>query len=271
MNKGNGIHSIKIEANNHYDFGFKLGSSLKEKINLRLAKNKIAYKNRGVKDYSKLVKFSRKFLPAIEKRCPQILDEMKGIRDGSSASFEDLLVMQCEEELLDFRIPHFYIKVGHHCTNIAMKTYDNKMLVGHNEDWMPEYAKNGLAVIKGKLNGRRFISLNAIGGLVGTGPTLTSKKFAYIVNSMELKKFRYQVPRFFQLAELMEIKKPEEITKILDFSKSSIGSNTLIAWANSRILDLEELWRHCEKFKGNKWFIHTNHPLIKKYQSKKTP
>lgn len=267
MNKNRGIPLIKIEANNHYDFGFKLGSALKEKINLRLAKNKIAYKERGVKDYSKLVKFSKKFLPAIKKRYPDLLDEVKAMSLGANVDFDDLLVLMCEEELLGLKIPKN--NVFYHCTNIAIKTKDKKILMGHNEDWLSEYKENGLVVIKGKIKDKKFLSLGYVGSLQGTSCGLTKKGFAFTVNSLNFKKFRYEVPRSFQLAELLEINDPKEITNILDFSKSSISGNTMMVLSNSKIWDIEELWNHVEKFNSNGWFIHTNHPILRIDRNKK--
>ncbi len=260
------IPLIKIEAKNHYDFGFKLGESLSKRIKSRISDNKKSYKERGVKDYSKLVKFSRKFLPAIKKRYPDLVEEARAMSLGADVNFDDLLVLMCEEELLDLKIPKN--NDSPHCTNVAIKTKDNKILMGHNEDWLPEYKENGLVVVNGKIGNNRFLSLGYIGSLQGTSCGLTKRGFAFTVNSLNFKKFRYEAPRSFQLAELLEIKNPKEITNILDFSKSSISGNTMIALAN-KILDVEELWGHVEKFNSNGWFIHTNHPLLRRDRNKK--
>ena len=261
------IPFIKIEAKNHNEFGYKLGSSLKENIQFRIKQNKKAYEKNGLKDYPSLVKISRKFLPSIEKKYQDLLKEAKGISEGAEISFDDLIVLMCEEELIDLKIIK-KIKIPH-CTNIALKTSDNKVLLGHNEDWIPEYLKNGLVVTKGRINKKKFLSLNYMGSFPGTSCGLTSHGLAFTVNSLKFKKFRYQIPRSFQMAEILELNSPEDIMKVLDFSKSSISGNTILAWANSRIIDVEELWGHIEKFESHKWLIHTNHPLLKKDQTKK--
>src|SRR3989344_8390277 len=163
------IPFIKIDAKNHYDFGLQLGKRLKKKKKLRIKKNKEAYKKRGAWDYSELVNLSRKFLPSIKKRYPELLREVEGISLSSGVNFDDLLVLLCEEELLDLKMA----KVMPHCTNVAIKTSNNNIMLGHNEDWLPEYRENGLVVINGKIGNNKFLSLGFIGSFQGTscGPS----------------------------------------------------------------------------------------------------
>lgn len=263
------IPFVKIEAKDHYEFGFKLGHSLSKKIKLRIAENIKNYKTHGAKNYPEIISFIKKFMPATKKRYPNLFLEANGIAEGAGVPFEDLFTVICEEEILDLRIPDYLCNEGSsipHCTNVAIKTKENKILIGHNEDWLPEYCRNGLVIVKGKLKNNKFLSLGYLGSLPGTSCGLTSKGFAFTVNSLQFRKFRYEVPRGFQLAELLEIKDQKSIMKVLDFSKSSISGNTMLAWANSKILDVEELYKHNEKFSSNKWLIHTNHPLLKKDQ-----
>ncbi|MBI4159506.1 hypothetical protein HY500_04605 [Candidatus Woesearchaeota archaeon] len=259
MKKRGDIPFIKIDASNNHDFGFKIGNILKKSIKSRLLQNKEQYKKVHMQKYQDLVKHALKFLPPMKKYFPDLLVEAKAISEGAEVDFKDLLVLMCEEELADFRIPH--------CTNVAIKTINNKMILGHNEDWFQFYRKNGFVVIKGKFRKNEFLSLNYIGGLAGYPCGLT-KKAAFTINSLPHKRFRYGIPRSFQLRALLEAKKSEDITKILDFSKSSISGNTIVVWADSKIIDIEELWEHDEEFKEKKQFIHTNHPLLKRDQNK---
>src|SRR3989344_2698147 len=110
------IPRIKISAKNNDDFGFKLGESLSEQIKSRIIKNKLAYSKRGTKNFSSLVNKSKKFLPELEREFPKLVTELEGMSEGSGVPFNDLLVLNCEEEMLDFFIPH--------CTSIA--TYTRK-------------------------------------------------------------------------------------------------------------------------------------------------
>ena len=261
------IPYIKIEAKNNYDFGFKFGSKLKERIQYRIAKNRELYKKRVVepKEFSFYIKKAKNFLPTIKKTFPYSLEEMHGMSDGANVSFEELLVMMCEDEIFDFKIYPL------HCTSTAVKTKNNRILIGHNEDWFLEYRKNGFVLVRGKIKNNKFLSLSYIGKLVGSDCGLNKYGIAYTDNSLVVNRLSYKVPRAFHLRALLEAKSPEEAVKILDTEGSTISS-TLIVWSNRKIMDVEELWSHDEIYEGVNWLAHTNHPLERENQNiKNTP
>jgi len=258
------IPVINIKADSNYNLGEQIGKKLKNDIHKLIAKNKIIYKKEGAKDYSKLIKTAEQFVPSVKKFYPNLLKEAKGISDAAEVDFKDLMVLLCEEELLDIRMR---VKLSH-CTNVAVKTNDNKILLGHNEDWLPSYRKDGLVVMKGKFKDEKFISLNIIGNLPGSLCGLTSKKLAFTSNSIGFKKFRYGLPRSFQLRALLEAGNLKKIENILYFSNNSIDVNTIMVLRGKKIVDIEDLFRHNEEFFGKNFFIHTNHPILKKDQTK---
>lgn len=146
MIKG-GIPVMKIEAGNNYDFGFKLGKALRERINARLEKNKEFYRKKSYNyhGFKRFVRTASKFLPETKKRFPYLIEEAKGMAEGAGIQFEELFVLMCDEEFIEFKVYPL------HCTSVAIKTRDNKILIGHNEDRFPEYRKNGLVLVKGKI------------------------------------------------------------------------------------------------------------------------
>ncbi|MBI2105943.1 hypothetical protein HYT56_03845 [Candidatus Woesearchaeota archaeon] len=257
------IPFININAKNYSDFGFQLGSKLKSRIKLRIKANKKIYRNMGFTNYSEFVDFSKKFLPAIRRYYPELFDQVEAMSLGADVDFDDLLVLMCEEEFIDSKLTF------PRCTNAALRTYDNKILLGHNEDWIPGYKNNGFYIVNGKIGKNKFLSLNFIGSLHASSCAITNHGFAFTINSLEFKKLRYKIPRSFQLAKLLEIKNIKDISKILDFKKSSITGNTMFVWMNSEILDIEEFWGHIDKFEEKNWFVHTNHPLLKEDQNRK--
>lgn len=257
-----GIPYLKIEAKDNSDFGYKLGKALRENIQNRLEKNKEFYRKKSYnyRGFDKFAQISRKFIPIIEKHFPYILEEARAMADGANVPFEELFVLMSDEEIIDFKVYPL------HCTSVAVKTTDNRILVSHNEDWFPEYRNNGLVLVNGKIKQNHFLGLGYIGSLVGTSCGINSHGIAYTDNSLVYNKFDYGVPRSFHLRALLEAKNPKEAKKILDTSGSVVGS-TIIAWSNKLMMDIEELWTKDEIFRGKDWLIHTNHPLKKKDQT----
>jgi len=256
-----GLPLIKINAKNNEEFGYKLGKALKTQIQTRLEKNKIIYwkNSRNKEDFSVLIKKSKKFLPAIKKYFPHLLIEAEAMAHGAGVPFEELFVLMCENEVVDFKILH--------CTSIAIRTDEGKILIGHNEDWFPEYRKEGIVLIKGKINKNKFITSSFIGSMVGSSVGLNSKGIVYTDNSFLFTRLSPGVPRSFHLRALLDAKNPAHAIKILGTEGTTV-TNTLLAWSDKSFMDIEELWKTEEVFLGDKFLVHTNHPLLKKYNRK---
>ncbi|MBM3228567.1 hypothetical protein FJZ20_01635 [Candidatus Pacearchaeota archaeon] len=253
------IKYVKIEAENNYEFGFKLGKALSRNIKRRIRKNKKIYRRKGI-SYSQMMKGAKKFIPAIKKKYPLLLEELRGMSVGSKVPFEDLLVMQCEEELLDFYVEK--------CTSLAVKTKNGEIYLGHNEDWLKEYLNNGMVVVSGRIGKLKFLSLTYMGALVGASCSLNYHGLAFTGNSLDFKRFRFGIPRNFSLRAILSTRNIKEAEKIIESKKQSIASNTLLVFKNTMMEDIERLWISYDVFHGHKWIVHTNNPLVKSEQNK---
>src|SRR3989338_1998003 len=255
------IPFVSIVAKNNYDLGLQIGVKLKDQMRARLRATKLVYKKLGMNNFAILSARAQKFLPATSEHFPKLLAEAQGMSKGAGIPFEELLVLMCEEELLDIRdinIPH--------CTNVALKT-SNAVLVGHNEDWLNSYKKNGLFILKCKMGGHRSLSLNYIGSLAGSSCGMNASGLCFTANSLNSGRFRYGVPVKFQFRAMLDAKTPQAAVQ-RDLAASSIAGNTIYGWRNSRIVDVEDFFGHHETFHGKKFLVHTNHPLLQKDRSK---
>jgi isopenicillin-N N-acyltransferase like protein len=246
------IPFVSIEAKNNYELGFGIGRKLKTNIKKRLATCKTLYKKMGVPDFSVLSTKAMNFLPATTKYLPEYVIEAEAMAKGAGVDFEELMVLICEEELIDLKIPK--------CTSIALKTQD-AVLIGHNEDWLTSYKNNGLYLLKAKMGGKRTLSLNYMGTLPGSSSGLNSDGLAFTANSLNAGRFRYGVPIKFQFRAILDCKSPRQAIRS-DLKNSSISGNTIYAWKKSRITDVEDYFGHHEIFYNDKFLIHTNHPIL---------
>ncbi|MCK9595761.1 C45 family peptidase [Candidatus Pacearchaeota archaeon] len=253
------IPYIKIIAKDNAELGFKIGKKLSIPIKKRINTSLKLYKSRGAK-IEKLKEKALSFIPAIAKEYPQFLTELTAIAKGAGVPFEDLMVFNCEEEFLEFYIPR--------CTSIALKTEDNKILVGHNEDWLQSYKKNGLYLIHAEIAGRKFLALSYLGSLPGTSCGLNDKHIAFTTNSLNFDRLKKGIPRTFIMRSLLDAKSIKEAEKSITDPWRSICDNTLVA-DNKHFEDIETLWGRYKKFHNNHWLVHTNHPLLKDAQNKK--
>ncbi|MFA6410809.1 MAG: carcinine hydrolase/isopenicillin-N N-acyltransferase family protein, partial [Candidatus Buchananbacteria bacterium] len=89
----------------------------------------------------------------------------------------------------------------------------------------------------------------------------------FTANSLSAGRFRYGVPIKFQFRAILDSKTPRQAI-VNDLKKSSICGNTIYGWKDSQILDVEDFFGHHEIFNSQKFLVHTNHPIIKKDQTK---
>ncbi|MCX6807812.1 MAG: C45 family autoproteolytic acyltransferase/hydrolase [Patescibacteria group bacterium] len=253
----NPIPYLQIKAKDNFEFGLKLGEKLGKQIRKRIRDNKVLYKKKKMKNFAGLIKTAHKFLPSIKKHYPELLRELAGMSAGAKVDFNELLVLMCEEEILDFRVPH--------CTNIALQT-EKGALLGHNEDWVEDYKNNGLYIVKGQINDRKFLALSYMGSLAGTSSGL-NEHFCYTANSMGCSRFRFGVPVKFQLRALLDVRTEAEATRV-DLKDSSITSNMVYVWKDSKILDIEDYFGHHEKIYADKFLVHTNHPVSERNRTR---
>lgn len=252
MKKQNIIPSISIRAKTHYEFGYAYGRKLARQVHDRLLANRAMYKDLGA-HFPSMVKDAKRFIPAVKQKFPELLQEVRGMADGASVPFAHLFAINCEEELLDYFIPH--------CTSVAVQTKSGDLLIGHNEDWLQSYNQNGLVVVRGQIGKESFLALSFMAQLVGTSCALNSHGLGYTVNSLNFKRFRYGLPRNFILRNVLQKKTLREAEHVVLTPRRALCANTLFVWRNMQMEDIESLYRHAETYHGNRWLIHTNHPL----------
>src|SRR5512136_1754141 len=78
---------------------------------------------------------ARKYIPFVQERYPQYVEEMLGIAEGANVAFEDVAVVNSMEAVTSDAL-HLT-----RCTSFAVnddRTADGHVLLAHNEDWVPE-------------------------------------------------------------------------------------------------------------------------------------
>ena len=78
---------------------------------------------------------ARKYLPFVEERYPQYVDEMRGIAEGANVDFDDVLALNTMEAVT---MDALHLT---RCTSFAVneqRTADGHILAAHTEDWIPE-------------------------------------------------------------------------------------------------------------------------------------
>jgi len=254
------IKFLNIKAKDNFEFGYTLGRKLSPLIKKRVDWYLNNISSSKIKDVKEGLE---KFVSPIVQYYPHILEEIMGMSEGSEINVLDLMLSLFDEEtiILSER-PHLP-----RCTTFGAHLDNGDVVIGHNEDWMPEVRHDGMAIVNAEIGNLKFLSLFYIGSLPGTSCGLNSYGIGFSGNAIDGKKFKFGIPKSVQLRAILDTKSLTDATYI-DTFKSSINSNLLLASKKHGLLDSEDLWEIDRVFKDARFLVHTNHPIETKYQNK---
>jgi isopenicillin-N N-acyltransferase-like protein len=122
----------------HAEIGFQLGSAQAPQIQAMIETYRhlfeLAGAEIGLENWQEAILHAHKYLPFAEESTPECVEELRGLARGAGVSFDDVVVLNCMEAIASDAL-----HLG--CTSFALSpewTSDGSVLIGHNEDWIPE-------------------------------------------------------------------------------------------------------------------------------------
>ena len=115
-----------------YEIGKAIGASFSEPMRRRITEKKISHRVLGVNAESVIAGETRRFVSWCEKLAPHLMDEMRGYSDGSGVPFEDIVELNCTDEIRS----RFEVQPPDGCTGFAVlpRASGEKLLTGQSKD-----------------------------------------------------------------------------------------------------------------------------------------
>ncbi len=231
------FHIIKASGDN-YSIGYEIGRKLK-KVMKNITNKKII----DVKNYKTKTK---SFLKYTKQTYPELINELKGLSDGSDLPFELVFAFNCREA---------FVQKNERCTTFIDP---KKRLIAHNEDWDGNI--ENLYILKAKINKLKILSLNYALELSGTSVAITSNSLVQTINDLSSNDTQIGVPKNFIARRILEKKSINEIKNTLNNTKRASGFNHII-WTSEGFFNIESTAKKYILQKIDKKFVHTNHYL----------
>jgi isopenicillin-N N-acyltransferase-like protein len=262
---------IRVEGT-HREVGRQIGEAAHSLVARGLAYYEQNYPRLAGMTFDEAVERTRPYLSASERHLPQIVDQMRGLAEGSELPLERLFAWNCCEELTCLpaqeggtgaRGPGRSTQPARpgHCTSFALVA-GGRVVSGHNEDWYPGDVET-LAVRHVTLaGGPSYLSVGPAGYLPITG--LTSTGFSSAANTLYSHDMQAGVPNNLLLTSLLEAESIEAAVAHIGRLPRARGSNHLLCSAGGRIVDVETTATHLDVLDGGISFVHTNHYLSPK-------
>ncbi len=245
----NKIPFIEVSGDN-YEVGYQIGKKFKKQIAKTVKIPEIVATEHKLFKIGYFEKLSSKYFPYANKYFPDIINEIKGIADGANQDFEKIWLLNVEEVIFD----RYFDK----CTTIVARTTNNRIIVGHNEDFHKDFLDN-MAMIKVSLNnGVDFLSLIFTGMLAGSSISINSSGITQIINSVSHNDTRIGIPKNFIARKALEAKGINEILSYLKIKERASGySYNLIKDNEVYCIETSAVQNKVMKIKTPN-FVHTN-------------
>jgi len=217
--------------------GRQIGSTMREAIHQMLLTYRRYFEQEseriGIANWKEAILHSRKYLPFAEESVPQYVEELSGIADGADVPFNDLLVLNCMEAITEDAL-----HTG--CTSLAAApeiTADGSLLVGHNEDWLPDDFHSVYLVHARPASEPAFLAITYGGLLANIG--FNEHGIAQCCDSVYPNDARIGVPRIFVSRAVLAAKTPAGAIRAALNRRRAAGYNHLIVHVSGEMYNVE--------------------------------
>jgi len=200
---------------------------------------------------------ARKYLPFAQERFPRYIEELIGMSQGAQVSFDDLMVVNAMEAVT---MDALHLTK---CTSLAVndeRTADGHVVVGHNEDWLPEDEQDVYLVHATPEDEPAFLAMTYGGLLPNIG--FNSAGIAQCCDSVYPSDSRIGIPRVLVSRAVLAARDPDEAIRYTLMQHRAAGYNHLLAHESGELYSVEVSARRFAVLYGEDgYLVHTNHYL----------
>lgn len=228
---------IVYVTGSHYEMGWQIGIDRREVIGQMLGIYRRYFEEEGervgIADWDEAILHARKYLPFAEESVPQYVEELQGIADGVGVDFNDLLVLNCVEAITEDALHT-------NCTSLAAApevTADGSLLVGHNEDWLPDDLDSVYLVHAKPTNEPAYLAITYGGLLPNIG--FNQHGIAQCCDSVYPDDARIGVPRIFVSRAVLAARTLADGIRAALNRRRAAGYNHLIVHVSGEMYNVE--------------------------------
>jgi isopenicillin-N N-acyltransferase-like protein len=205
-----------------------------------------------------LVARVRSFLPSLERFDPDLVDELRGIAEGSGCSFEEILAINARNEIM-FGGP----QAREGCTVMAARppaTEDGYVYLAQNWDWRPDLGGTGVVLRILAPGNPAMLTFVDAGRLAMHG--LNEAGLGVCGNYLETSTHagRPGIPIPFLRRRLLQCERVAPAVRLLEAAPRATSSNYLVADESGDIVDCEATPERVYRGAAEDGLlVHTNH------------
>ncbi len=246
-----------------YERGLQHGTQLKSEIAAIFTRWKANMRSANPDSLIKDFLAATRFEPAIKKHTPALLDELKGITDGSGQSWDDVFAFQLLDEFWVY-LDNKFNEAKHHCSGMGVAaTANHPGYIAQNMD-VENYMQGGQILFHLPANGKEpeqyILSCAGLVALSG----MNAKGIGMCMNTLlELNGSPDGLPVAYMIRGILAKQKGKDVLDFLKAVKHASGQNYIVGIVDS-VYDFEASANQVVRFyskPGSPVVYHTNHAL----------
>src|SRR4030043_366071 len=253
------IPIIKVKGS-HKEIGRQIGEAFRDKIQQHVQNTRdlirIACASLEL-DWEGARRQGRKYIPFAEERYPEYVDELCGLSEGANVDFDDVGVVNALEAVTSDAL-HLS-----KCTSMAVSetnTADGHVLIGPNEDWIPEDEPDVYLIHAEPDDDPPFLAMTYGALLPNIG--FNAYGIAQCCDSVYPNDSRIGIPRVVVSRAVLAAKTPTEAIRQMLIPRRAAGYNHLLVHESGEIYSVEVSSRKFGILYGQDgYMVHTNHYL----------
>lgn len=236
--------------------GRQFGEKCKNEISGALTHNyRIIQRNYGLTREEAILK-ARSIIPKAMELAPDLCEELEGVAEGSSTSFEDIFVLNA--------IPEVMKMSSGGCTVISVDgrfTEDGKRITAQTVDWNPLLEDQYVVLKAIPEKGPSMLTYTLAGLLALVG--INSKGLGLFMNILiTSEKLGEGLPTYFILRRILEKERVGDALTSIVTQKRMTAFNYVVTDGEGDLYCVESLVDDCEVMGDEEGiFVHTNHIL----------
>jgi isopenicillin-N N-acyltransferase-like protein len=260
----NFVHSEPLQIikakGSHKEMGRQIGEAFREQIKHHLVNTKelinSAYATLEL-DWEGARMQGRKYIPFAQEKYPEYVDELFGLSEGANVDFDDVSVVNALEAVT---MDALHLSK---CTTMAVSetnTADGHVLIGHNEDWIPEDEPDVYLIHGEPDKDPPFLAMTYGALLPNIG--FNAYGIAQCCDSVYPNDSRIGIPRLVVSRAVLAARTPSEAIRHALIPRRAAGYNHLLAHESGEIYSVEVSARKFAiLYAQDGYMVHTNHYL----------
>lgn len=240
-----------------FELGYQHGNQAKEAIRGNILSYLDLWKYFGNVERNQILRDAQTFIPYIKMFDPELLEELRGIAEGSESQLEEVTALNCRWEMT-----YAYMSCAQRhqdgCTAYALtpeSTRNRHTFIGQNWDYKPT-CKNSCIILKIHQNCKPDIISHTEAGILGQ-KGFNSKGIGVCINYIRCDKdvFHASVPVWIKVRGILNSANfPDCLKLLLNFTGSN-SVNMIIAHRDGEAIDIEST-------PDDAFFLYPNHGIL---------